>query len=178
MHQGEAFHEGERWTLLSRTPEETFRLGEDFGKRALGGEVIALIGPLGAGKTLFVKGLGKGLAIPESSISSPTFVLMHTHEGRLPLYHIDLYRLESKAAIEAIGLDEFVEGNGVAAVEWADKGEGLLPPESLKIEISYAPVDPPTGSGDRRDIILTASGSRYKTWIDQVRASEQWKVQS
>ncbi|MFQ5950199.1 MAG: tRNA (adenosine(37)-N6)-threonylcarbamoyltransferase complex ATPase subunit type 1 TsaE, partial [Nitrospiria bacterium] len=82
------------FTLICRGHEETFRLGGAFGVTAAGGEVIALIGPLGAGKTLFVQGLAEGLEVTGSCVRSPTFTLIHQHEGRLPLYHIDLYRLD------------------------------------------------------------------------------------
>ncbi|HLG22994.1 MAG TPA: tRNA (adenosine(37)-N6)-threonylcarbamoyltransferase complex ATPase subunit type 1 TsaE [Candidatus Manganitrophaceae bacterium] len=156
-------------TLLSDGPEATFRLGEFFGKEAVGGEVIGLIGPLGAGKTQWVHGLAKGLGVADPYISSPTFTLVHPHEGRLPLYHIDLYRLENAADIEAIGLDEFLETDGVAAVEWAEKGASFLPPERLMVEISYL-------EGSRRKIALAGYGARYKRWMDQIKHSQQWKI--
>jgi tRNA threonylcarbamoyladenosine biosynthesis protein TsaE len=105
--------------------EQTFLLGKQVGMSAVGGEVIGLIGPLGAGKTVFVQGLAEGLGITNGPIVSPTFVIMNLYQGRLPLCHIDLYRFD--APLESIGLDEYLKGcdpggwNGVTAIEWADK---------------------------------------------------------
>lgn len=155
---------GATLTFLSEGPDETFRLGALLGKEAVGGDVIALIGPLGAGKTRFVQGLANGLDVSESYVNSPTFILVHAHEGRLPLYHIDLYRLDSAAAIDSIGLEEYLEGHGVAAVEWADKGLGYFPADRLTIEIRY-------GVDSQREIALTGEGPRSQTWLDKIRGS-------
>ncbi len=109
-------------TLFSDGAEATFLLGEKIGCAASGGEVIGLIGPLGSGKTVFVQGLATGLGIAETPITSPTFVIMNLYQtgGRLPLCHVDLYRLED--SIETIGLSEYLDWNGVTVIEWADKG--------------------------------------------------------
>lgn len=149
-------------TVFSKSAEETFRLGELLGKGATGGEVIGLSGPLGAGKTQFVKGLAKGLGVADAYVSSPTFILVHPHEGRLPLYHIDLYRLEKESDAEAIGLEEYLEGEGVAAVEWVERALQFLPRARLMISLQYK-------EGDRREITLTASGTDYIRWIDPVK---------
>lgn len=121
-------------TLLSRGKEETFLLGTAFGKAATGGEVIALNGNLGAGKTQFVKGLAEGLEIPHETVSSPTYLLVHCHRGRLSLTHIDLYRLDHPNEIIGFGLEEYFEGKDVVAVEWAEKGLSILPAEQLNSE--------------------------------------------
>ncbi len=99
--------------------QQTFLLGKQIGLSAVGGEVIGLIGPLGAGKTVFVQGLAEGLSVTDGTIASPTFVMMSLYQGRLPLCHIDLYRLD--APLETIGLDEYLRWHGVTAIEWADK---------------------------------------------------------
>ena len=150
-------------TFLSDSPESTFRLGALLGKEAIAGDVIALTGALGAGKTRLVQGLAQGLEVSDSYISSPTFILVHVHEGRLPLYHIDLYRLENGAEIDSIGLDEYLEGEGVAAVEWADKGRALFPPDRLTIEIRYI-------QESEREIILAGEGPRSRAWLDKIRS--------
>jgi tRNA threonylcarbamoyladenosine biosynthesis protein TsaE len=154
--------------IPSGSPETTFHLGETLGRAAIGGEVIGLSGPLGVGKTVFVKGLAKGLGVTDSYVSSPTFILVHPHEGRLPLYHIDLYRLEKGSDAEAIGLEEYLEGNGVAAIEWAEKGAHFLPAARLLIHLHHK-------EGDRREIFLTASGAHYIEWIDQIKKTLPWK---
>lgn len=148
--------------VFSRSAEETFRLGALLGKGATGGEVIGLSGPLGAGKTEFVKGLAKGLDVTDAYVSSPTFILVHPHEGRLPLYHIDLYRLEKESEVEGIGLEEYLEGDGVAAVEWAERGLRFFPQERLMVSLDYR-------GGDHRELRLTASGPRHIQWLDQVK---------
>jgi tRNA threonylcarbamoyladenosine biosynthesis protein TsaE len=154
--------------VSSRSAEETFHLGEILGNGATGGEVIGLSGPLGAGKTVFVKGLAKGLGVTDPYVSSPTFILVHPHEGRLPLYHIDLYRLENGSDAEGIGLTEYLEGTGVTAIEWIEKGLDFRPPARLLITLAY-------GEGDRREIRLSASGTRYIGWIDQIKKTLEWK---
>lgn len=164
-----------RWTLLSDSPETTFRLGERVGREAVGGEVIGLIGPLGAGKSRFVQGLAKGLGITDRYISSPTFILVHSYEGPLPLHHIDLYRLESQSEIASIGLDEYFEGEGIAAVEWADRGATLLPADRLMIEISYRPAPLLQGVEEsKRKVILSGEGPKSLAWLKKIRGS--WEV--
>jgi tRNA threonylcarbamoyladenosine biosynthesis protein TsaE len=118
----------------TRTPAETEALGEAWGSEAQAGWVFGLIGDLGAGKTQLVKGLAKGLAM-RARILSPTFTLVHEYgDGRLPLYHLDLYRLENEAAIRSAGLDQYLyQKEGVTVVEWADKL-----PELASIEAAAA----------------------------------------
>jgi tRNA threonylcarbamoyladenosine biosynthesis protein TsaE len=117
-------------------PDEaaTLAFGKQIGGRARGGEVVGLIGPLGAGKTVFVRGLAAGLGIEENVIPSPTFVMMNLYTGRLPLCHADLYRLD--APLATIGLNEYLGWEGVTAIEWANKAEGDLFP--IRIELAYA----------------------------------------
>lgn len=154
--------------VQSGSAEETFRLGALLGKAAAGGEVIGLSGPLGVGKTQFVKGLAEGLEVADRYVSSPTFILVHPYEGRLPLYHIDLYRLEKGGDIEGIGLEEYLDGNGVAAIEWIDYRPDLLPSARLLIALRH-------GDGDRREIALTATGAAYLRWIDPIKKNFPWK---
>jgi tRNA threonylcarbamoyladenosine biosynthesis protein TsaE len=107
--------------MMSNSPDETLRLGEQWGREAKAGWVIGLVGDLGAGKTQLVKGIARGLGIT-SRISSPTFTLVHEYlQGRLPLYHIDLYRLDNAQQIVAAGLEDyFGQMDGVTVVEWAE----------------------------------------------------------
>lgn len=139
----------------SASPEQTLALGEAVGRLADAGDVIALIGELGTGKTLFVSGLARGLGVdPATYVSSPTFTIMHRYSGRLPLYHIDLYRIETPEAFASLGLDEYLEGDGVAAIEWAEHGWGMLPREMLTFRLRH------TGS-DTRTIEIVPVGERY-----------------
>jgi len=150
-------------TFLSRSQKETFRLGAAFGKAALGREVIALTGDLGAGKTHFVKGLAEGLDIDAKSVSSPTYLLVHCHTGRLCLTHIDLYRLDKPGEIGAFGLEEYFEGEGVVALEWAEKGAAILPTAQLKLSIECL-------EGDHRAFRLEARDEQHQAWLERVQA--------
>ena len=146
----------------STSPEETCRLGEALGKHARAGDLIALVGELGSGKTILVGGLARGLGVdPATYVSSPTFTIMHRYLGRLPLYHIDLYRIDTPEAFATLGLDDCLEGDGVAAVEWADHGWGLLPGEQLTLRLR------PTGL-QARTIELVPAGDRYRRLVREL----------
>jgi tRNA threonylcarbamoyladenosine biosynthesis protein TsaE len=111
--------------LTSHSPAETEAIGEKFGRAARSGWVIALSGDLGAGKTQFVKGLARGLGI-SARVHSPTFTLVAEYNGgRLKLHHLDLYRLETPEQILSAGIEEFLQPDGVAVIEWAEKLEGF-----------------------------------------------------
>lgn len=146
--------------LTSHSPEETQELGRLIGESARPGDIILLSGPLGAGKTSLTQGMACGLGIAGAT-PSPSFMLVREALGRLPLYHIDLYRLEG-AEIDDLGLDDYLYGRGVCAVEWAEKGLGLMPGEHLLIELEYA------GEFERR-IRLTPSGSRFRRMVSAVK---------
>jgi tRNA threonylcarbamoyladenosine biosynthesis protein TsaE len=133
------------------SPRDTERLGQALGSALQGGETLALYGPLGAGKTALVRGVAAGLGASSGDVSSPTFVLIHEYRGRLPLAHIDLYRLSSLREIESIGLEEYLSGSTVAAIEWADKGRAILPEDRLEIELRHQSVQ-------SRSITLMATG--------------------
>src|SRR5215469_13908505 len=110
-------------SLISHSPFETEALGENFGRAAKHGWVIALSGDLGAGKTQFVKGLARGLDIP-ARVHSPTFTIVAEYtDGRLPLFHLDLYRLETAEEMLSAGIEEFLQPDGIAVIEWAEKLE-------------------------------------------------------
>jgi tRNA threonylcarbamoyladenosine biosynthesis protein TsaE len=121
-----------RYETVTRNPEETFRLAESLAKKLRAGDVLLLEGDLGAGKTTFTKGLAKGLGI-ERTINSPTFTIIKEYKGRIPLYHMDVYRLSDPE--EDLGFDEYFFGDGVCVVEWAHLIEDQLPDEYLQISI-------------------------------------------
>jgi tRNA threonylcarbamoyladenosine biosynthesis protein TsaE len=129
-------------SLITTSPEETRAVGAALGAAAAPGAVIALTGPLGAGKTQLAKGAAQGLGVT-SVVNSPTFVLMNEHPGRLRLFHIDAYRLDDPEEAIAAGLLEERQLDGVTVVEWADRLAGWLPEERLDIEIGMEPSGPP-----------------------------------
>jgi len=115
---------------ISNSAAETIAAGRDYAQRARTGDVIALVGDLGAGKTQFVKGFVAGLG-SNAEVTSPTFVLVHEYEdGRLPVYHFDFYRLDQREAVLRLGFDDYVFGEGVSLIEWADRYPDLIPVEA------------------------------------------------
>lgn len=142
-------------TLASGSPEATREIGRALGAAAEPGTLVALIGPLGAGKTQLTKGLAEGLGVT-SVVNSPTFVLMNEHLGRLRLFHVDAYRLDDPADAIDAGLLDDREVDGVTAVEWADRLAGWLPAERLEIVL-----EPDPDAGDGRTLRWTARGARH-----------------
>ena len=122
--------------FISDSPQATFSVGAECGRAARIGDVFALTGDLGAGKTQFVKGLVSGLGC-DAQVTSPTFTLVHEYAGgRCPIYHFDFYRLDSSHAVVAVGFDDYVEGDGVCVIEWADRFRELLPERARWISIT------------------------------------------
>jgi tRNA threonylcarbamoyladenosine biosynthesis protein TsaE len=116
--------------FISNSVEETIAAGERYGRKAAKGDVFALTGDLGAGKTQFAKGVVAGLE-SGAEVTSPTFVLVHEYEGgRLPVYHFDFYRLDNSEAVLRLGFDDYVFGDGVSLIEWADRYPDLVPKEA------------------------------------------------
>ena len=109
-------------------------LGEKLGAMFAAGDVIALFGDLGAGKTTLTKGIARGMNLSDD-IHSPTFTLIHEHPGAIPLYHIDLYRLAYEEEVEGIGIEEYIYGDGVTIIEWADRMKSMLPEGRLDIDL-------------------------------------------
>lgn len=132
--------------IKTNSPEETVRLGEKIGSLLQSGDVIALTGELGAGKTTFIKGLAKGIGVPDF-VGSPSFVIINEYPGRIPFCHMDLYRLEDRADIEDLGITEYFSGRGIVAVEWAEKLGEILPDVNITITME------PFGENGRRIII-------------------------
>lgn len=147
--------------LLSRGPEETLRVAERLASVAQPGDILCLWGDLGAGKTVFAKGFGLGLGITDT-ISSPTFVLMGEYAGRLPLFHIDLYRLASAAEALDGGLLDDRQATGVVLVEWPDRLGESLPPARLDVRIDAS-------DGPRR-MDLEAIGPGYRRYVEAAQS--------
>ncbi len=149
-------------TLTTATSAATQALASQLGVACRGGEVLLLLGPLGAGKTTFTQGFARGLGVTEY-VHSPTFTLVNQYQGRLTLYHLDLYRIESIAETVDLGLDDYLYAGGVCVIEWAEKALEAFPQEHLQVEFSDA-------GGDRRSLRLTANGARY---VEMLKALSQ-----
>ena len=147
--------------LISHSPEQTQRFGARIGELALPGDTFLLVGGLGTGKTCLTQGIAWGLGIKEYA-TSPSFVVVRELYGRLPLYHIDLYRLDHIEEIKDLGLDDYLYAEGVCVVEWAEKALSVLPIEHLLIQISYL-------SDTERSFQLKPSGNRYLKIVVQLR---------
>lgn len=149
--------------ILTHSREQTMAVGAALARLVRAGDVIVLRGNLGAGKTTLTQGIGRGLAIREPIIS-PTFTLLREYEsGRLPLYHVDAYRLAGPAEAYTFGLDEYLYGDGVTVIEWGERVEALLPDERLEIDLAYL-------DADEREITLSAHGESYADMIDALAA--------
>lgn len=123
--------------VISRSVGETMALAEGLGRKAVGGTVFALVGELGSGKTIFAKGLARGMGVTDE-ITSPTFTLLEIYAGRFPLYHFDLYRIERGDELDRLYFEEYwYDESGVSVIEWADRALERLPDGYIKIEISY-----------------------------------------
>jgi tRNA threonylcarbamoyladenosine biosynthesis protein TsaE len=146
--------------LTTPNPEQTQAIGKRLGEIARPGDVILLVGKLGAGKTCLTQGIAWGLGIADYA-ASPSFVLVRELHGRLPLYHMDFYRLENLEEIADLGLDDYFYGGGVSVVEWAEKALALLPPEHLLIEMEYL-------NDNERRLKFKASGKRYREMLDEL----------
>lgn len=140
-------------SLELRAPVETERLGRALGRELVGGLVVSLEGPLGAGKTILVKGVAVGNGLRDASVvTSPTFTLVQEYAGRLHLYHLDVYRLKSAAEVVALGFSEMVRSDAAVLIEWADRITELLPDDRLTIRLM------PSGA-EQRDAELIATGT-------------------
>ncbi|MBI5479064.1 MAG: tRNA (adenosine(37)-N6)-threonylcarbamoyltransferase complex ATPase subunit type 1 TsaE [Deltaproteobacteria bacterium] len=157
--------------MSAASPEGTRRLAARLGRLARPGDVIALVGELGAGKTTFVTGLAEGLGVPrETRVQSPTFTLVNVHQGRLPLYHIDLYRIAEATELDELGLHEYLGGAGLCAVEWFDRFPEVAPAGCLEVGFEL--------DGERgRRLTITPHGAvaaqRAREWLDERRRPRQ-----
>ncbi len=131
--------ENRNQTFKTENPEETQTLGEKLGKTLKRGDVIALVGDLGTGKTCLTQGIARGVGIASDEVvNSPSYILINEYNGKIPIYHIDLYRLENSEDITELGLSEYIEGDGICIIEWAERMSDLLPDTCIKIHITLA----------------------------------------
>ena len=123
-------------TIISNSSEETFTFAKELGKTILKKSIVALYGNLGAGKTIFAKGLAAGLGIVDE-ITSPTFSLLEVYEGNITLYHFDLYRIDDPDEFLNLSFEEYWEGDGVSVIEWPEIAENILPKKRINVWIEY-----------------------------------------
>ncbi|HSW11093.1 MAG TPA: tRNA (adenosine(37)-N6)-threonylcarbamoyltransferase complex ATPase subunit type 1 TsaE [Bacillota bacterium] len=148
-----------RVAILSRNRDATIAIGLAVGRRLAAGQFVALRGPLGAGKTCLAQGLLAGLEVREGG-RSPTFVLMYCYEGRVPVYHLDAYRLNAPEELLELGWEELLSGPAVVILEWSDRATALLPPDRLEVDL-----EPVAEQDDWRLISMAATGDRHQALI-------------
>ena len=155
------------WTIVTTTPRQSQNLGRKLGRLVQGGEIIGLVGELGAGKTCFVRGFAQGIEVgADAWVRSPTFTLINEYNGRLPVYHIDLYRVGKQSELDSLNLREYLYGDGVSLIEWFEFLPASEVDEHLEIRIAH-------GGGNRRELSFVAHGRRYEGLLQalQVKAA-------
>ncbi len=150
------------FSVITSSPEQTWRIGEMLGARLGPGDTVCLYGDLGAGKTSFSYGIALGLEVEKQYITSPTFTFVNEYQGRVPFYHIDLYRLEDAAELENIGFEEYVDSDGVTVIEWAERAEEELPGERLSVYLNFI-------NENSREIGFLAEGERYRKLLEGLK---------
>ena len=154
-------------TIITKSPEETKNLGEEVGKLAKPGDLLAFYGELGAGKTCFIQGISQELEVKDY-VTSPSFTILNEYQGKIPIYHFDLFRLDKAEEILELGYEEYFYGKGLTVIEWAEKIEQLLPKENLKIEIKFK---------DRyqRTISFIPQGDRFNKFLEELNRIENFR---
>jgi tRNA threonylcarbamoyladenosine biosynthesis protein TsaE len=158
-------------TISLRTAEAsaTKAVGRAIASLVRAGDVLLLAGELGTGKTVLAQGLAEGLDVREA-VTSPTFTLVHQYEGRLPFFHLDVYRLERVGELSELGIDELLEAGGLVVVEWGDVVAAEMPIDRLEVRLAFGDDD------DDRTIDLTPSGTRWPArWRTLGEATEDWR---
>jgi tRNA threonylcarbamoyladenosine biosynthesis protein TsaE len=145
--------------ILSTSPDTTRRIGQQLGNLLQASDLVALTGDLGAGKTCCIQGIARGLGIPDSmAVTSPTYTLIHEYQGRLPIYHFDVYRLTAGDDLYDLGYEEYFYGNGVTLIEWADRIRSFLPDDYVALHLGIQ-------NDGVREIRCQAFGPRSETLI-------------
>lgn len=149
--------------IISHSPEQTTRLGKRLGMLLQPGDVVCLSGDMGAGKTVFARGIGEGWGA-KHALTSPTYTLVHEHrrDDGQRLYHLDCYRLENAEDVDSIGFDDVLDSDGVVLIEWAERIMGAVPEQHLWVELRVI-------EATRRNLLLEGNGQRHVDLIDQFR---------
>ena len=154
-----------QFRIVTSSPAETEALGRRLGGWLRAGDVVALSGDLGAGKTVLARGIAAG-AGASGYVASPTFTLVREYRGPTTVYHVDLYRLDRPQQLDDLGLDEILDGAGIVVIEWAEKASLLLPPEHLWVTIRFVDGD------EARELQFTPKGARYVEMAERLKRSE------
>jgi tRNA threonylcarbamoyladenosine biosynthesis protein TsaE len=150
-------------TIVSKSSRQTMSWGKKLGRLVQGGEIIGLVGELGAGKTCFVRGFAEGIGVgKEAWVRSPTFTLINEYNGRLPVYHIDLYRVGQREQQAGLNLREYLYGDGVSLIEWFEYLPAAEVDEHLEIKIAHR-------GGAQRELTFVAHGKRYEALVKKLR---------
>lgn len=147
--------------LISKSPGDTLKIGRMIAKTLRPGDIICLLGDLGSGKTVLTKGIASGLGIKVEEVISPTFVIIREYQGKLPLYHFDLYRIEDCKDILSLGYDEYFFDAGVTVVEWAERLNPLMPKDYLEVKLMHRPKN-------ERLLKFSAKGRRYENLLEKL----------
>jgi tRNA threonylcarbamoyladenosine biosynthesis protein TsaE len=153
-------------TTITKSPEETKNLGKEIGKLAKPGDLLAFYGELGAGKTCFIQGISQELEVKDY-VTSPSFTIVNEYRGKIPIYHFDLFRLNTEEILE-LGYEEYFYGEGLTVIEWAEKIEQLLPKEHLKIEIKFK-------DRHQRTISFIPQGNRFNNFLEELNRIENFR---
>jgi tRNA threonylcarbamoyladenosine biosynthesis protein TsaE len=148
--------------VISHSLDQTRRIGARLAALLAPGDVVLLEGPFGAGKTSLTQGIARGLGVNAGYVNSPTFTLINEYTGRLPLYHVDLYRLDNAQQAYDLGLTEYIEDGGVTVIEWPERAGDLLPPDHLTVYLSEL-------TETKRSLRLHAAGARYVDLLEQFK---------
>ena len=150
------------FSIITASTEQTEEVGRVLGAMLEPGDLICLFGDLGAGKTHFSFGIAQGLQVLDEYITSPTFTFVNEYQGRIPFYHIDLYRLKDPSELEGIGFEEYIDSDGATVIEWAERAEGDLPEDKLNVYLSDV-------SENSRELGFFAEGERYEKLLADLK---------
>ena len=155
------------WSVITRSPQQTRSYGRRMGRLMQGGEIIGIVGELGTGKTCFVRGVAEGLDVGKGAwIRSPTFTLINEYHGRLPVYHIDLYRISSRHELEGLNLREYLYSDGVSLIEWFEHLPEAEVDEFLEVRLAYA-------DGVQRELVFIPCGPRYEHIVEKMKGKKR-----
>lgn len=159
------------WSVITHSAQQTRKWGTKLGRLMERGEIIGLIGELGSGKTCFVRGMAEGLEVDQETwIRSPSFTLINEYHGRLPVYHIDLYRIGSRDELEGLNLREYLYSDGVSLIEWFEHLPADEVDEFLEVRLAYA-------NGAKRELTFTPHGERYERILESLRVQKVQRFQ-
>jgi tRNA threonylcarbamoyladenosine biosynthesis protein TsaE len=152
------------WTIVTTSPRQSQNLGRNLGKLVQGGEIVGLVGELGTGKTCFVRGFAQGIEVSADAwVRSPTFTLINEYSGRLPVYHIDLYRVGKQEELETLNLRDYLYGDGVSLIEWFEFLSSHEVDEYLELRLAH-------GGGNKRELVFVAHGQRYERLLEELKS--------